>query len=143
MQSSRVIPDLATRLQCFAIYAAVIAAKQPSRLPDLLAYMSIIPKASQKFLWQSWVVYNQNFHQKAASCGNSDWARVDPGIYVQCFTDMAIGSEEWCKYCQSIEHTSERCPLVSAYSDSMETSSQGRIKSQRRPGATLVPPPQK
>ena len=46
LQSCRVIPDLATWLQCFAIYAAVIAAKQPSCLPDLLAYMSIIAKAS-------------------------------------------------------------------------------------------------
>ena len=143
LQSRRVIPDLATWLQCFAIYAAVIASKQPSCLPDLLAYMSIIAKASQKFLWPSWVVYDQNFRQEAASCGNSEWARVDPGIYAQCFTDMAIGSEGWCKHCQSIEHTSERCPLVPAYPNSMEAGLQGRIKSQRRPGAALVPPPQK
>ena len=65
LQSRQVIPDLATWLQCFVIYAAVIASKQLSRLPDLLAY--IIAKASQKFLWPSWVVYDQNFRQKAAS----------------------------------------------------------------------------
>ena len=52
---------------------------------------------------------------------------------------MAIASGGWCKHCQAIEHNSERCPLVPAYSNSMETSSQGRIKSQRRPGAALVP----
>ena len=140
LQSRRVIPYLATWLQCFAIYAAVIASKQPSRLPDLLAYMSIIAK---KFLWPSWVVYDQNFCQEAAGCGSSEWARVDPGISAQCFTDMAIGSEGWCKHCQSIEHTSERCPLVPAYPNSMEAGSQGRIKSQRWPGEALVSPPQK
>ena len=52
---------------------------------------------------------------------------------------MAIASGGWCKHCQAIEHNSERCPLVPAYSNSMETSSQGRIKSQRWPGAALVP----
>ena len=56
LQSRQVIPDLATWLQCFTIYVAVIASKQLSCLPDLLAYMSIITKASQKFLWPSWVV---------------------------------------------------------------------------------------
>ena len=76
LQSCQVIPDLATWLPCFAIYAASM---QPSRLPDLLAYMSIITKTSQKFLWPSWVVYDQNLRQEAASCGNS---RVDPGINV-------------------------------------------------------------
>ena len=89
------------------------------------------------------MVYNHNFRQEAASWGNYEWDRVDPGIYAQCFTDMAIGSEGWCKHCQSIEHTSEHCSPVQVYSNSMETGSQGRIKSQRRPGAALVPPPQK
>ena len=56
---------------------------------------------------------------------------------------MAIGSEGWFKHCQSIEHTSECCLLVPAYPNSMEAGSQGRIKSQWRPGSPLVPPPQK
>ena len=132
LQSRRVIPDLATWLQCFAIYAAVIAAKQPSCLPDLLACMSIIAKASKKFLWPSWVVYDQNFRQEAASYGNYEWARVDPRIYAQCFTDMAIGSEGWYKHCQSIQHTSECCPLVPAYSNSIHTPSASVIGCKRQ-----------
>ena len=62
LQSHWVIPDLATWLQCFAIYAAVIVSKQ----------LSI-------------------------------------------------------EHCQSIDHTSECCPLVSAYPNSMEAGLQGRI----------------
>ena len=77
-----------------------------------MAYMVIIAKASQKFAWPSWVVYDQNFRQEAACSTSTQWARVDPSIYTQCFTGMAIGAEGWCKLCQSIEHSSENCPLA-------------------------------
>ena len=112
LQSRRVIPDLAIWMQCYAIFTAVITSKNPPRLPDLMAYMTIIAKASQKFAWTSWVFYGQNFCQEAACSTSTQWARVDPSIYTQCFTGMAIGAEGWCKICQSIEHSSESCPLA-------------------------------
>ena len=49
LQSRHVIPDLATWMQCYAIFTAVIASKNPARLLDLMAYMIIIAKASQNF----------------------------------------------------------------------------------------------
>ena len=49
LQARRVIPDLATWSQCYAIYVAVLAAHQPERLPELMAYQSLIAKASAKF----------------------------------------------------------------------------------------------
>ena len=58
-QSKKLIPDLATWVQCFALYLAVLAPQQPSRIPDLMAYMSCIAKASQKYNWPSWLVYDQ------------------------------------------------------------------------------------
>ena len=110
MQARQVIPDLATWVQCFALYAAAIASKHPARQPDLMAYMCTIAKASQKFVWPSWVVYDQNFRQEAANTPGMPWAKVDPSIYAQCFTGMAANPEGWCKRCQSIEHPSDRCP---------------------------------
>ena len=89
LQSRQVIPDLATWLQCFTIYAAVIASKQPSRLSELLTYMSIITKACQEFIWP----YDQNFRQEAASCGNSELARVDPGIYAHVSQTWQLGQK--------------------------------------------------
>ena len=61
MQSRRIIPDLATWSQCYAVYVAVLATAQPERLPDLMAYFSLIARASLKYRWLSWVVYDQNF----------------------------------------------------------------------------------
>ena len=110
-QQRRLIPDFATWAQCFAIFTAVISGREPNRVADLMAYLSIIAKASLKYKWPSWVVYDQNFRQDAADQQNKIWARVDPGIYAQCFTNMAISMEGWCKYCHSVEHASDACPM--------------------------------
>ena len=111
-QSKKLIPDLATWVQCFALYLAVLAPQQPSRIPDLMAYMSCIAKASQKYNWPSWLVYDQNFHQEAANNPLQPWARVDPSIYAQSFTGQGIHTDNWCSKCHSLDHTSQHCPLT-------------------------------
>lgn len=64
--AKKLIPDLATWVQCFSIYTAVLCSQSPERLPDLLGYAAFIAKCSQKFKWPSWVVYDHNFRQLAA-----------------------------------------------------------------------------
>ena len=46
MEHRKRIPDFATWVQCFNIYAVVIIAKEPERAKNLLAYMSLIAKCS-------------------------------------------------------------------------------------------------
>ena len=83
MQSRRVIPDLATWTQCFGLYMAVITKSQPDRVPELLAYQSLVARASQKYKWPAWVVYDQNFRSEMAGKTDQSWANVDPGINAQ------------------------------------------------------------
>ena len=97
-QTKKLIPDLATWSQCFALFMVTVAMKQPKRIPDMLAYMATIAKASQKYRWPSWLAYNQNFRQ-AAESGNCEWSKIDPSIYAQCFNGMAISDEGWCRHC--------------------------------------------
>ena len=113
MHTRKIIPDLATWCQCFAVYVAVLIPHQPSRLEDLMAYQSLIAKASQKYKWPSWVVYDQNFRQEAAGNPSQAWAKVDPSIYAQCFTGQALSGENWCSKCHSLDHTLASCPLRS------------------------------
>ena len=61
LQTQKLISDLATWLQCFAIYVATLATKFPGRIPKLMAYQTTIAKASMKYKWPSLVVYDQNF----------------------------------------------------------------------------------
>ena len=110
-QSRKLIPDLGTWTQCFALFAVVVNAKEPHRFADLMAYMSTIAKASLKYKWPAWIVYDQNFRQEAADKGLKNWSQVDPSIYTQCFTGMSISQEGWCKTCLSIDHNSENCPI--------------------------------
>ena len=48
LQSKRVIPDLATWSQCYALYMAVLLAHQPGRLVDLMGYHALIARCSKK-----------------------------------------------------------------------------------------------
>ena len=110
--TKKLIPDLATWVQCFAIYAAVLGMQYPQRISDLLGYAAFIAKCSQKFKWPSWVVYDQNFRQWAVEENNMSWARPDPGVYAQSFTNYALSAEGWCRYvyCHSVDHISDTCP---------------------------------
>ena len=112
-EARKIIPDLATWVQCFSIYAATLSAKHPARMPELMAYQTIVAKASQRYRWPSWIVYDQNFRQEAAGNPYQSWARVDPSIYAQCFTGQAISAENWCTRCQCLDHTTASCPYGS------------------------------
>ena len=99
-------------MQCFALCVAVLASHQPSRIPDLMAYMSCIAKASLKYVWPSWLVYDQNFWQEAASNPLQPWARVDLSIYAQLFKGHGIHTDSWCSHYHSLDYTSIQCPLA-------------------------------
>lgn len=76
-QARKLIPDLATWVQCFAMYVAVLEPKT-ARLRDLMAYQAMIAKASLKFRWPSWVVYDQNFRHEAEGTLGSHGLRLTP-----------------------------------------------------------------
>ena len=111
LETRKLIPDLATWVQCFGIYAAIITSKDPTCMKNMFVYLTLIAKCSQKYRWSSWVVYDQNFWQEAAEIGQKDWSKVDPSIYAQCFTGASISQENWCKHCHSIDHVSDTCPI--------------------------------
>ena len=41
-----------------------------------MAYQMTIAKASMKYKWPSWVVYDQNFRQEAAGNPSQSWAKA-------------------------------------------------------------------
>jgi hypothetical protein len=97
-------------LQCYALFVAVLAPEQPERMGELMAYQSIIAKASQKYRWPSWVIYDQSFQQEVAGTIGQSWARVDPSTYALCFTGQAMTTDNWCSLCQTLDHTLQTCP---------------------------------
>ena len=108
----KLIPDLATWLQCFALYTTAVTQDQPDRITEMMAYQSIITKASQWYRWPSWVIYDTTFRKEMASMSGQSWARVDPSIYSLSFTGQALASENWCTTCQTLDHTVQTCPAM-------------------------------
>ena len=111
-QYKKLIPDLATWLQCFAIFMAIITKHQPERSTELLAYMTLIVRSSTKYRWPSWVIYDQNFRLEAATGGQIDWAKSDASLFAQCFTGQTLSMESWCKICHSLDHGTIQCPYA-------------------------------
>ena len=109
--SRRAIPELATWIQCNGIYVAVLTSRQPHRSTELMAYQSIVAKASARYKWPSWVIYDQSFRQKMASTPGQSWARVDPTIYSLCFYGQNVSTENWCPNCQTMDHLAQECPV--------------------------------
>ncbi len=67
--STRVVPDFNTWVQCFAIYAAVLIAKSPERAPFLLSYTSLLAQFSKRYRFPSWLLYDRKFCGEAAESG--------------------------------------------------------------------------
>ena len=63
----KLLPDFLTWSQCFAVYTAVLGSCKPQRISELISYQYEIAKCARKFKWPSWVIYNINFWQEAAS----------------------------------------------------------------------------
>jgi hypothetical protein len=49
LRRSRKVTDIFTWLQCYGTYVSVLAPLYPDRIPELMAYMTTIIRASQDF----------------------------------------------------------------------------------------------
>lgn len=96
-------------LQCFSTYVSVLARKHPNRVPDLMAYQTLIIDASLEFRGDSWAGYDRRFRQDAASTPHTPWSRMDSALWSLAFTGRARTSR--CCYCFSLTHRSPDCDL--------------------------------
>ena len=109
VHSKKHIPDLATWIQCFATYSAVLLTRHSERAQSLLMYSATIARLSKKFRW---IIYDQYFRQEAADTSKTDWAKIDSSIYTQCFTGMSL-TDGWCSISTSMDHAKGSCPYQS------------------------------
>ena len=71
---------------CFNTYSAIILMREPERTADLLAYCSIIIKASIDYDDMPWLDYDTHFRRQAATKPNEPWARLDAALWTIYFT---------------------------------------------------------
>ena len=99
---------------CFNIYMAVILMKQPGRAMDLLAYSSLIVKASMDYEGEAWLGYDRFYCRQAAAepARFPRWGEINPSIWTQQF-NLAVARPA-CEDCGSREHKQCSMPRVAA-----------------------------
>ena len=83
----------------------------PKAVPELLAYLIFILRASQDFGGVAWVTYDAVFRRQAFITGNQQWSKVNPSLYSICFSGVARTGMR-CELCLSLSHPTRECTLV-------------------------------
>ena len=105
-KGKRVIGCIQEWVTCFNTYMSVLAYQNPDRLVDLLAYSSLIVKASVDFEGDSWLTYDKFFRKQAAAepARYPTWGAVEPSMWTQHF-GRAVATPI-CKECGDSGHKS-------------------------------------
>ena len=90
-----------------SIYVAVLTAKHPHRIQNLMGYQALIVEACLEYGSETWLGYNRCFRQLAAASLDTTWAKIDPALWNMAFTGQAKARR--CKFCFSLTHPSEDC----------------------------------
>ena len=133
--------EICVWLQCFAVYVAVMSARWPKRVPEMMAYMIHIIKTSQEYEGVSWFIYDEAYRRQAAVTKHVEWSRVNPSIFTVCFTSKAKRGQR-CEWCLSATHGSSECALaeVEANTPGRPRTVEPLMGATQAPGRSRAPP---
>ena len=89
-KETKKITNIQQWVVCFNAYISVMAVRHPGRVQDLLAYSSIITKASLDYEGVPWLLYDAHFRRAAAAAKCKNWAQVDASIWTMYFTSANL-----------------------------------------------------
>ena len=108
----REVPDLLSWVQCFGVFASVIASKFPERTTQLLAYQTIIIREARRCGGGGWQGYDRMFRQQAASSPGLDWSQLNSSLFAVTFLAQQNGRGKTCRFCLETDHSDEECALA-------------------------------
>eukprot|EP00731_Ephydatia_muelleri_P011790 Em0006g684a len=103
------VTDISVWVECFTLMAAVLAAKYPSKAPDLLMYLRRIVYCARKFEGHAWVTYDRLYRRQASANRSLNWAAEDQALYNEAFAGRAKPTSR-CRICLSEHHGTDACP---------------------------------
>ena len=77
-------------------------------VPELMAYMGIIVRASQDYAGLGWVRYDSAFRHQAAFSGNKQWTVVNGTLFTLNFAGRPTGMKR-CELCHATSHSESEC----------------------------------
>ena len=109
-KARRQVTTILEWVRCFSLYMAVIALKNPGKLPDLLGYQVLIVEARMEHEGDGWLGYDHRFRQMAAAVPTTTWAKIEPTLWNMAFAGKARSVR--CKYCFGLSHSEQHCELA-------------------------------
>ncbi len=109
--SRREVPDLLSWVQCFGVYAAVLASKFPEKARELWAYQVLIVKEARRCGGTGWKEYDSMFRQQASSAVQLEWTKLNSSLFSVTFLTQS-GRGKNCSLCQESDHASAECALA-------------------------------
>ena len=106
------IPDFLSWLQCFGVYASVVADQQPERFKELMAYQTIMIREARRCGGSGWLAYDSMFRQQAANARGTDWAKLNTSLYTVTFMQQHNGRGRTCQHCLETDHDGVDCALA-------------------------------
>ena len=106
----REIPDMLSWLQCFSLYAAVVASKYPEKAKELWAYQATLIGEARHCGGRGWLLYDSAFRQQITSFDAVDFSKINPSLYSTTFLAYGAGAK-FCPECMMADHSQEECAL--------------------------------
>lgn len=107
----REIPDMLSWIQSFGIYISVMASKYPDRVPNMLAYQTMLVREARRCGGNGWLAYDTAFRQQAAADPLCDWSKLNSSLYPVTFMAQASGRGKCCPHCLESDHLGDECAL--------------------------------
>ena len=101
--------------RCFCVYSHHLAAHQPLRGHDLIAYLYLIATCHAEYQLPACLAYDVAFRRKAGRFKLASWGNIDPQLYAKAFTGVGKAKPRaWCESCLTGQHSTSDCPLFYA-----------------------------
>ena len=128
----REVPDFLSWLQCFGVYACIVASHKPEKFRQLMAYQTIMIREARRLGGGGWQGYDNMFRQLAATVASTDWGQLNSTLYTVTFMAQQNGRGKTCQYCLETDHQGPDCALAPK---KIATSASGQV------GLGLLTPP--
>ena len=107
-RQSRKVTEVLTWVQCYSSFVAVLAPSEPQAVPELMAYLNLIVRASQDYEGLGCVRYDSAFRRQAALTGNKKWSAINSTLYAMNFSARKVGTRR-CELCFTTSHAEQDC----------------------------------
>ena len=122
-QSQREVSDILSWIQCFGVYACIVANSHPEKLQQLLAYQTMLVREARRCGRTGWQAYDTMFRQQVANDPHADWSKLNSSLYSVTFQAYQNGRGKTCLHCLETDHSGSECALTPAKGYRMSRSS--------------------